>query len=121
MKIAAFETSDTMTNLASDFKKIESLLIEIDRELNGDQTLIKRNESYLPSISSRMNTLVYGLWSTSSGPTNTQKEQYEICRKNLQNLLPKLELLIIKDIRNIENLLEKAGAPWTPGRIPKFK
>jgi len=35
--------------------------------------------------------------------------------------LEKLRTLAEQDIIQLENELEEAGAPWTPGRVPTWK
>jgi hypothetical protein len=35
--------------------------------------------------------------------------------------LEKLRQLVEKDLKKLEEEMEAVGAPWTPGRIPKWK
>jgi hypothetical protein len=97
---------------------IKNRLQEIDKKLNGDKTLKSINVTAPPSIADRIDLIIWGLWNTSSAPTETQKESYMIAGEELKPILAELKNLVEIDINNIENKLEAIGAPWTPGRIP---
>jgi len=43
---------------------------------------------------------------------------YEIIQEELPALIEKLKVIATVDIINLENKIEDAKAPWTPGRIP---
>ena len=68
----------------------------------------------------RMQYVVYGMWGSTSAPTQTMIDNYAILVEEFPQVLTTL-----KDMNNeliiIEKELENYGAPWTPGRIPEFK
>jgi len=71
-------------------------------------------------ISKRINTIVGTHWSSTSGVTQTQKEQFDILKEEFPAVLKKLHQLA-NDMKWVETELEKQGAPWTPGRIPTYE
>ena len=56
-----------------------------------------------------------------SPPTQTQRDAYRYAGTEFTELLVELRTLIQDDLTRLEERLEAAGAPWTPGRIPNWK
>jgi len=73
------------------------------------------------TINDRLGALETVSGRTSSGVTGTQREVYSILEKELPPVLERLDKLTNKDITEIEVMLDAIGAPWTPGRVPKWK
>lgn len=71
-------------------------------------------------LSNRIQNIVWGMWSSTSEPTQTMVDNYAIVVEEIPQILKTLEKMDA-DMKMIEQELEKAGAPWTPGRIPTFK
>ena len=72
------------------------------------------------SLNSRLSALVYTHYSSTSGVTGTETDNYEVLREELQPVLEKLNNLQA-DIRVLNDALDKLGAPWTPGRLPNWE
>jgi hypothetical protein len=89
--------------------------------LSGDKTVRKYNEPTLPSISERVARIVSGHWASTSAPTQTQLDNYDIAGELFEAVLADLRALIEVDLRALEAELEAAGGPWTPGRVPRWK
>ena len=76
----------------------------------------------MPGMTSRINSIVYGLWGTTSAPTTTHLRSYEIASGQFAGLVDQLRQLIETDLVALEKDLEASGAPWTPGRgVPQWK
>lgn len=126
-KFAAIRTALTQTPSLSDNlnEKVEQVIEElsqVDFLFNGVKARASWEEippSQLP-ISNRINSIIGTHWSSTSGVTQTQKEQFEILKEEFPIALKKLHK-IADDMNWIEDELEKQGAPWTPGRIPMYK
>ena len=73
-----------------------------------------------PSISDRVNGIVESQWLSTSAPTTTNREQYAVAAAAFQPLVEQLRQLSETDLRGLEERLEGAGAPWTPGRVPRW-
>jgi hypothetical protein len=49
------------------------------------------------------------------------KEQLQIAGDEFESLLSELKSVINTEIKSLEQKLEAAGAPYTPGRLPEYK
>lgn len=117
LKLTAAATNDLTESAA----KIESELREVIVALSGDQSLTKRNENAPTSIVSRMDGVVWGLWSTTSAPTQTQRDAVKIASEEFEVQLEKLKKLINVDLKALEDKMDALGCPYTPGRMPEWK
>jgi hypothetical protein len=121
LKQALLEAPAADSTLASELGRIERELSETERAIKGDSVLAARNEPTPPSISERVNGIVDTQWYASAAPTATSQEAYRFAASEFQAQLEKLRGLLATDLRKVEDALEVAGAPWTPGRIPTWR
>jgi hypothetical protein len=119
-KAAYYQTPGANPALLEKIIETEKSAKKIKIILEGDKTLSDRATDQPPSLSDRVQMAISGLWGTTSSPTETQRENYEIAQRQLKPLLGDLRNLIETDYRSIADELDKAKAPWTPGRIPKL-
>ncbi len=89
--------------------------------LRGDRVLRDRNENTPPSLTDRVDQVVGGSWSATCAPTQTHRDQLDLASQLFAEELPKLKGLIDGDLRRLQEAAEKAGAPWTPGRLPEWR
>ena len=75
---------------------------------------------YPMSLNRRLGSLVYARYSSSSGVTQTEKDNYKILKEELQPVLDKLKT-VHQEVKALNEELEDIGVPWTPGRIPAWK
>lgn len=105
-------------------RRARALELELERisiALSGDSFLRRRNENTPPSISERVQNVVYGSWFATAAPTETQRAAYRIAGAAFEQELAALGKLRDGDLAQLEGELELAGAPWTPGRLPSWK
>jgi len=121
IKVALHNTPDAPPELMNQALTLEEQLNDILRALIGDRTIGKRSGSQPPSISNRVGRIIYGMWRSTSAPTQTQREQYRIAGEEFEPQLAKLKQLVEVDMKKLEKAMEDAGAPWTPGRVPVWK
>jgi photosystem II stability/assembly factor-like uncharacterized protein len=88
------------------------------RKLNGDSVLAGRNENVPMSIAERVRVAGEATRTVVAKPTGTQREQYAIARKELETEAPIIKKRLEIEVKELETLLDKLGAPWTPGRLP---
>jgi hypothetical protein len=69
-------------------------------------------------VNSRLGEIAWGLWNTTSSPTQTQRDSYKIASEEFELLLARVKILVETDLKNLEQQMEQYGAPWTPGRVP---
>ncbi len=108
-------------SLAKTAKDILRKLDELSIQLDGDPLLAKRNVNQTPSITERVNDVVYSIYGTTSSPTQTMEDAYVISRKAFEPVLAELRKIQESDVRMLMDELERLGAPWTPGRVPTLK
>jgi photosystem II stability/assembly factor-like uncharacterized protein len=120
-KIAIGQTSAASTELWKKTRAIELKIVDLNTRLSMDRTKFQRSQPSPPSIIERIEGVIYGHWSNTTGPTKTHRRQYEIAYqdfKTLRNDVVELRQTFLE----LEAELEAAGAPWTPGReVPVIK
>ena len=87
--------------------------------MNGDASIARREFETPPSINSRIGTIEYTLWTSTSAPTQTALQSYEVAAKQFTTTLAELKSIDGK-VKEAEAALEKNKAPYTPGRFPEW-
>jgi len=106
--------------LAAEARDLRERLADLRLDLEGDPTIARRNEPTPPSILDRVQQVVSGTWSSTSAPTATHRDNLRIASERFDAWLPGLTALLEVDLSGLEARAEAAGAPWTPGRIPRW-
>lgn len=115
--VALERTPQSTPQLYSQLRELDSRLRDINILINGDRVASSLVEPVPWSLSGR-SSRIYG---------NTSSTQFPVSKNHQDSLLvAEAELSVVvsgltafaKDVANFENMLEKAGAPWTPGRLP---
>ncbi len=112
------QTPNAPNSLMDDALKIKRETDDILQHLYRDETIANRNEPTSLTVYDRLNEIAWGMWKTTSAPTQTQLDSYEAASAVFELLLVKVRQLIEIDLKNLEADMEKFGAPWTPGRVP---
>ncbi len=102
-------------------RSLRESLADMMTELTGDAVVRKYNEPTALSIRERVQRIVGGQWQSTSEIPGTHRRAYEIAAEQFGELLPQLDKLIEVDLRALEKDADKAGVPWTPGRVPEWK
>jgi len=105
----------------SQVRALDSMLADLKVELRGDRTISSRGESTPPSLMGRIGQIVSGSWNATSAPTVTHRSNYRIAAEAFSDWLPRLRTLMEQDLAALEDELEAAGGPWTPGRLPRWE
>jgi hypothetical protein len=121
LKRALDETPKADPALRQEAVALEDRLRDLQAELAGDRTVEGRSEPTPPSITDRVQNMVYGSWQTMSGPTSTHRRDYQVAADAFGVWLPKLRQVVEVDLKQLHERAEAAGAPWTPGRVPEWK
>jgi photosystem II stability/assembly factor-like uncharacterized protein len=112
------QTPNAPNSLMDDALKIKRETDEILQQLYRDETIATRNEPTYLSIYDRLNEIAWGMWRSTSSPTQTQRDSYKYASEEFELLLADVKRLLEVDLINLETEMEKYGAPWTPGRVP---
>jgi photosystem II stability/assembly factor-like uncharacterized protein len=98
---------------------IQSKLEDINRKLNGDNLRSRYEGAAPPSLKGRVDQITGSLWSTTSAPTETFKSSYNVAAESFESILNSIKQVKL-DVDNVESILEKYKAPYTPGRLPSW-
>ncbi len=114
---AILDTPSAGPELLAETRRLALALAGLDVVLNGDSTLGRRNEPAHAGLVDRVQSVVYGHWSTTAAPTATQEREVAATAAGVESALATLRS-IAKDLSALEAKAEVLGAPWTPGRVP---
>lgn len=120
IKAAYLQTPHLPLSVNLDAQALEDRLKKVGVDMNGDPTLSSREFETLPGINGRVASIIGSIWSISGGPTGTMKKTYAETSRDLDKLVNEINA-INEEVGKIETKLEKAGAPYTPGRMPAIK
>lgn len=121
IKRALLDTPGADPALLQEALSLQNRLKDLQTRLSGDRVIASRNEPTPPAIVDRVQGIVYGHWTSTAAPTQTHRNAYQIAAEEFTAVLEGLRVLIEADLKNLEDKLESAGAPWTPGRVPRWK
>jgi photosystem II stability/assembly factor-like uncharacterized protein len=116
IKKAVFAAPTLPSGTYNNVLLVESNLEELNRKLNGDQLRGKYEGGVPTSIKERVELITGALWSTTSAPTATFIQTYDSATKGFEELAGSLKAIEVQ-IKELESVLEKNGAPYTPGRL----
>lgn len=111
------ETPAAAPELTDRAVKLRQRLEDINLTLRGDRVGDRRNYPTPPSISGRVQTVVSAFWSNTSAPTGTARESYRIASEQFATVHAQLKDLVDVELKKLEEAMDQAGAPWTPGRL----
>ena len=95
---------------------IETKLKEAEVALYGDRVKSKLDISQVQNPAARIGKISYEQKYSTSSPTKTHKDSYEIAKTEISAIKQKVEGIYNVDIKQLEEKLIKSGAPYTPGR-----
>jgi photosystem II stability/assembly factor-like uncharacterized protein len=107
-------------SLAGDVRRIEDRVRDLQVALDGDAVVRRYNEPAPASIVERVQGVVAGHWTSTSAPTETHRRSYQIASGLFAPVLEQLRSIVEVDMKALGDRLEAAGAPWTPGRVPRW-
>jgi len=105
--------------LHTDARSLDQRLGAILVELRGERRLGSRSGAVPIAISERANTISGELNRTLARQTTTHEQQLQIAGELFAAERSKLKTLVETDVPAIEKELERLGAPYTPGRVPR--
>ena len=119
-KKAVIEGEEVSNAVYNEIIDVELQLKRLNKKLNGDN-LISRYEGARPtSIKERVDLITGALWTTTAGQTTTFVKSYEDAASRFDAIVVELKEIDEK-VKSIKSQLEKASAPYTPGRFPDWR
>jgi photosystem II stability/assembly factor-like uncharacterized protein len=117
LKQAALSTPNLPSGTYEQVLLLQSKMEEINRKMNGDNLRARYEGAAPPSLKGRVDNIVGSLWSTTSAPTETFKNSYNVVADNFESILTSLRS-VTAEFDQLETTLEKFKAAYTPGRLP---
>ncbi|MEM9547878.1 MAG: glycosyl hydrolase [Bacteroidota bacterium] len=105
-----------LPSLMQEVSDIETQLNNANTALYGDQIKSKLDMGAPPSPASRIGWIVYEQRHSTSDPTETHKSSLAIAKVEFAPILVRLTEIATVAIPALEQKLENADAPYTPGR-----
>ena len=104
-------------------QEADALMRELDKVmivLRGDPAIESFNEQTPTAIISRVREVASGERLSSSLPSATHRQQYEIASAEFSDALKQLKALYAR-FDALQQKVEHIGAPWTSGRLPEWE
>ncbi len=102
-----------------EIKTLEQLSHDIRINMWGDYHKSNRDVETIPGTASRVEQIVWDTWYSTSDPTTTNKEQYNIAKGDYEGLRAEIDKLK-EGIEELESKLDSKNVPYTPNR-PNWK
>ncbi|MDX1629944.1 MAG: glycosyl hydrolase, partial [Fulvivirga sp.] len=115
IEAAILQTPDLNPEFFEQLKALKTQLTGLREDLYGDAIRRGKNEPNEPYVSGRVGYVVYGHWRTTQMPTQTQMRNVEWATEQFEEFLQGFSAFTAV-LSKMEKALEKAGAPYTPGR-----
>ncbi len=117
VKKAIRETPGADPGWAAEAKAIEARVRDAVTAIAGDSTRQRRSEPWTPGLLERFEAPL----NATAGATATVRRGYEIAADGFGPVLEGLRAAIERDLKSLQDRMEAAGAPWTPGRgVPRW-
>ncbi len=106
-----------MLELNKAVRQLETDIKEVNKQLYGDPIKRRLDMGQTPGPASRVEDIVYEHKYSTSAPTKTHQDSYAIAKEEFAPIKKMIIKLYKEDIAKLEKMLDRAGAPYTPGRI----
>jgi len=116
---AAADTPSSSEAQEQSLRALNTRMQDLKVLFSGDSTISSRAEPVPMSITGRIYTIVGGHWDSQSAVTGNYRDSYAIADRQFRQALVELNA-IAADLAKVEAELQAEGAPWTPGRIPRW-
>lgn len=116
---AIYATPTPTPALVANLQEIDNKIYDIRKAMFGDRLASTLDQGSKMSISGRIGWLGYEMWNSTSAPTQTQRDALKIAKEGFQPQLQAIKT-VQNDLKGLEDKLEEAGAPYTPGRSVEY-
>ncbi|MEA5111038.1 hypothetical protein SDC9_26461 [bioreactor metagenome] len=123
MMQAVHQTPEASPELKARILQLSLKVDEIQYAFTGKTPKASREENPPApvALNERLGNLIFAFYGTTSAPTTTMRRSYEILRDEFPPLHAQLKQISEVDLPALEAEMEKAGVPYTPGRLPEWK
>ncbi|MBT8298983.1 MAG: glycosyl hydrolase, partial [Maribacter sp.] len=116
MKVAIERSEQPYGTFYTSLIDIENKLKDISIALYGDPVKYDLDMGQPQTPANRIRIMGYEQKYSTSTPTKTHQDNYEIAREEIDGIKKKVETIFNTDIKQLEEQLIKSGAAYTPGR-----
>lgn len=120
IKVAIERVEDNDGELYTAYHELNTKVRELRNELYGDRIKTRLDMDQPMTPAGRIGWISYEQSSSTAEPTGTHRQGYEIAKEEFEPLLNKLKDMVKYDLEKLEQKLEDADAPYTPGRAIKM-
>lgn len=120
IKAAIASSPNTDLKWMQEVENLEAKLYDLGVEMWGDGIRSKYQFESPEGFASRLEYVVWSMWSASSAPTSTSKEQLSIAKEEYASFIDNLHATM-NSVEALEKKLDSAGAGYTPGRGTEWK
>jgi chromosome segregation ATPase len=117
---AALDVQSPIQKVLERHQTIRNDLNKAKLELFGDATRARREFEVTPSINDRVSTIQGNTFGVTVKVSASMKESLLIAQRQFSKVLPEVKR-IEQNLQQLEQDLEMAGAPYTPGRWPEWE
>ena len=82
---------------------------KLEKQLQGNPILQERYIESVPATAERLNGALFGMMSSTHGPTKTHRDQFEICKTEIDAAVPRVDALVDQTIAAIRQKLIAMG------------
>ncbi len=98
-------------------RTIELQLLDIQQTINGNEARDLYGDEGPVSINRRLDVAMMGTFRSTYGPTPTHQRAIEIAEQTFTGVKTRLREISQTGLPALRQELNKAGVPWTPGRV----
>ncbi len=120
IKVAIERVDQPSESLLENYYALSKEVKDFKRSFYGDNIKTKLDIDQPPTPNGRIGWINYEQAHSTADPTETHKMSYEIAKEEFEPMLSALKKLVKEDLAALENKLEEADAPYTPGRAIKM-
>jgi photosystem II stability/assembly factor-like uncharacterized protein len=102
--------------LTKEWYDINQTYQKLELSVNGYKVKGEVGEKNDPDLSSWMSTVYGGVWRSTYGPNDLLRTNLKLAQEELGRIETELDLLVNTSIKNLEDKLIEAGAPYWEGR-----
>jgi len=109
-----------LESLLTKYRNVDAKIKDIRKAFYGDNIKSRLDIDQPVTPSGRIGWINYEQKYSTSSPTETHKMSFQIAKEEFEPILEMIKSLVKNDIEQLEQALEDADAPYTPGRALKM-
>ncbi|MGK7395275.1 MAG: VPS10 domain-containing protein [Candidatus Cyclobacteriaceae bacterium M3_2C_046] len=122
MQLVISRSLEAPGELDQEVYQLREKMMDLDQQLNGHRAKMEVGEKSSPTLKDRYSHAYYGTAYSTYGPTPMHEASLRIAKSDFNQLKEQVNQLINQEIPQLEQKLEKAGAPWIKGQpIPDLE